>query len=868
MSTYTVDGAASIVVTATALPGNRAHAAVVLTALGDTKIAFHRTPLAKVVLSAEAWGRNILAGSSSLMRAVIRDDISKRHPFNFASVPDGIVLMANGIDPMLRWDGQSLQAEVAGVPAPTEAATIWLTAYTSDIRTTSSTAWAPGATTNVDDGAETVTTEITGNNFDFFAYVRYVDRHGNVSDLSPISKAAYGFIPGYTPPLPDGFGINSVFHYYRYSVPVTGSIYLVGGTDAVALAPGSEGAEPVSIEILTVPEIVADFGAFGITLSVDLDPPGQPGGTTVQQATYLDVPLPTGPFAGKVVRRQILRNTGGQASTWYVDIDTTDLTSDLFVSNNSDDDLLGMEAVPLFDDTGAPLANIHGFPPSWKSSIVSHLGRVFAAVDGVYEEGHIQVSAESDQVQGVGTDWPATMAGRALYVVGAREPYLIQSVDVANQILTLEQPYSDSSSIFAFYAIRPPAGEWRLVYYTPAGLPESWPPFYALSLQEDGDEITALMSLSSFLYIIEKRHIYRFTFKDDPATDGAVFLSSQRGCLNQRCWVQAEDTAYLLDEQGIHAFTGGVSQPISEPIQDLFRDDSPSPLKVDWDADQRYWHAAYSEVHATVRFFVAFTGNKYPRHAICYSYRTDRWWLEEYLRPICSSTRANVGIARVFVGLDHREMAALNVGWTDGLRDVGGTVQGTVGSSSATSLTDLSAHFTSDTTNLAVFLVSGRAKGQWRRVIAASSTRLDFLTPWMVQPRPGDAYIVAGIDFQWRAGWFRWTDSTEADNPRDVEIIYVPTDHGSLDLTLFYDHIEEPVPWSRDTDGTITLKAGDPIGIVDLNQVQGRAVMRLEGHQDTYVSGNQYVSPSLSGVQVKKPIRIFRLTMGGVEAEG
>ncbi len=332
--------------------------------------------------------------------------------------------------------------------------------------------------------------------------------------------------------------------------------------------------------------------------------------------------------------------------------------------------------------------------------------------------------------------------------------------------------------------------------------------------------------------------------------------------------MQAEDTAYLLDEQGIHAFTGGVSQPISEPIQDLFRDDSPSPLKVDWDADQRYWHAAYSEVHATVRFFVAMTGNRFPRHAICYSYRTDRWWVESYKRTVSCSTRANVGIARVFCGLEHREMMALNVGWTDGLRDVGGTVRGSVGAFSAVSLTDSQAHFTSDTANLAVFLVSGRGKGQWRRVVAVTGTRLDLLTPWSVRPRPGDAYIVGGIDYLWRSGYFRFTDSTEADNARDVEMIFKPVDQGTLDLQLYYDHVEEPRPWSRDTDGTVTIKAGDPVAVVDLTQIQGRAVQRAEGHQDTYVSGDQYVSPELSGVQVGKPIRILRVTLNGVEAEG
>ncbi len=845
-STFTKDGSASIVVTATSDAAvvdfvGEGTATVILTAVCRSNVGFYEVGYPHVSLKAQAWGRNILAGDSTRIRAVIRDDVSGRYPFNFATVPDGIVLLANGIDPMLRWDGQTLQIQLAGVPAPATAPDAVMASWTIDNTAVTTTTWSGGQ-----DGHEQINTVDTPNQDPYFAYVRFVDQYGNVSDLSPISAVAQVhaifsdgsslLIPQEQPPYPPGIPFVGFVSYFN-----------------------SDGTRN---HFETASEFRAIMAANGIPLPVT-------GVTFLYVMAYGNVALPTGLGAEKVWRRQILRNTAGQASTFYVDIDTEDLTSESFLSPFQDDTALaGNEAVPLFDDTGAPLANIHGFPPSWKSSIVSHLGRVFTAVDGVYDEGHIQVTAGSTQVQGVGTAWPITMAGRALYVVGAREPYLIDSVDVVNQILTLDALYSDSSSIFAFYAIRPPAGEWRLVYYTPAGQPESWPPFYALSLQEDGDEITALMSLSSFLYIIERRHIYRFTFKDDPATDGAVFLSSQRGCLNQRCWVQAEDTAYLLDEQGIHAFTGGVSQPISEPIQDLFRDDSPSPLKVNWNADTRYWHAAYSEVHATVRFFVAMTGAVYPRHAICYSYREDRWWIEEYKRPICSSTRANVGIARVFCGLDHREMLALNVGWTDGLRDVGGTIRGTVGSSSATSLTDPTAHFTSDVANLAVFLVSGRGKGQWRRVTAVGSTRLDLLTPWLISPRAGDEYIVGGIDFQWRAGWFRFADSTESDNARDVEMIFQPLAEGSMDLRLFYNHTEIPRPWSRDTDGSVSIREGDPVGIVDLTQENGRAIQRMEGHQELYVSGDQYVSPELSGVQAAKPIRIFRLTLNGVEQEG
>lgn len=858
MSTYVVSSGASIILTPRAVaPGASATATLILSASSSSTGGFQQLPTITLVFSAQAWGRNILDGDPTLLKAVVRGDLTPGFPLNMIVVPGGLVLAANGIDPMLRWDGAKLQVQVAGVPAPDEPiGQVWLTAYFCNIMGDTTTSWSGGQ-----DGFEQIETNITGQIFDYFAYVRYYDEYGNYSDLSPISAPAIAFIPGYSPPLPDGYGINSIFQYYTYSSGTsTGGQVLVNATDIDDITGGTL----VNISILSRDQIVADYASFSIILT----PLGMQGASSVSQVTYLDVPLPDGPFAGKVVGRQILRNTAGQASTFYVDIDTPDLQNTTFVSNNSDVSILANTPVPLFDSSGNSLANLGGFPPSWKSALAPFLSRVFAAVDGIYDEGMVQVTAGSAQVQGVGTHWPVTMVGRLLYVVGASQTYLIDAVDTVNQVLTLDVLYSDSSSIFAQYAIRPAPAEWRLVYYTPAGSPEGWPPIYALEIQEDGDDITGLMALASFLYILEKRHIYRFTFKDDPATDGAIFLSSQRGCLNQRCWVQAEDTAYMLDEQGIHAFSGGISQAISEPIQDLFRDDSPSPLRVNWNADQRYWHATYSEVHATVRFFVAMTGNRYPRHAICFSYRQQRWWIEEYHRPVCCSTRANVGIARVFCGIDHREMLALNVGWTDGLRTAGATVRGLVGYSSATSLTDPGANFSPDSVNLAVFMTSGISKGQWRRVIVASPTRLEILTPWTIRPRSGDGYIIGGIDYQWRSGWFRFTDDTEMDNARDVEISFEPVSQGTMDLSLFFDHVEQPRSWSRSEDGSVAITQGDPVGIVDLTQKQGRAIFRAEGHLEQNVSGSRYISPELSGVQVSEPLRIFRVTINGAEGVG
>jgi hypothetical protein len=692
-----------------------------------------------------------LPPSDGRLGTVLRTGLSGRHPFYFAEAADGVVLITNGIDPMLRWDGSGLSAEVAGVPAPATGPSILVV---GGIVSTSS----------------------------YLAFVRFVDRRGNVSDLSPISDAALGY-------------------------------------------------------------------------------------THLPRVTYTGVEVPTGAAAGKVQRRQLLRNTLGQADTFYVDVDTFDLTSTTFVSEKTDTELSGGEPVPLTDDLGDPLANTHGFPPGHKAVVVAHLGRMFAAVEVAYREGHVAVTAGVATVAGVATDWPANFVGRRLYVPAAPASYKIVAVDVAAQVLTLAGDYQGPTDLFALYAIKAAPGDRKLVMYTPAGEPESWPATYAFGVQEDGDEVTGLMAMSSFLYILERRHIYRFTFKDNPEKDGGIFLTSGRGCVNGRLWVIAEDAAYMLDEMGVHSFSGGESTPISAPIQDLFRDDTDSPLRLDWTVDPSLWHASYSEVHATIRFFVAMTGSRFPRHALCYNYRAKRWWIEEYTRPATSSCRGRIGTVRAFAGTDHRELLSLDVGHADGPRDPTATLRGTATASTPLSLTDALARFTPDMVNAPLHLVSGRGKGQWRRVVAVSATRLEVDRPWLVAPDAETGYAVGGIGWEWRGGTFRHADP-ENSLPRDVELVYQPNDAGTMDLRLYYDHADEPRTWSASRDGVAVVAAGESAVVVNLADPRGRADHRLDGHLERNVAGDRYVAAELSGVQVGEPVRVYRVTLNGVEPEG
>ncbi len=315
-------------------------------------------------------------------------------------------------------------------------------------------------------------------------------------------------------------------------------------------------------------------------------------------------------------RRQILRNLDGNAETFYVDIDTTDLASTEFASTSDDATLAAGTPVPLSTVDETPYANRYGVPPSHKAIVAAHLGRIFAAGDVSYTRGNARPVFGQPTIRGTGTAWRASMVGRVIYMVGAATVYEIAAVDEAGQVITTTEPVKDALGPFTTYAIRPPAGERRFVYFSEPALPEAWPPWNAVSLPEDSDDITGLMVKGSFLYILERRHISKFTFQTDPARDGFVFLTTRRGCVNDRCHVQVEDTAYMLDEVGLHKFDGQTSEPISTPIQNLFQQMGLGGLQVNWQADQRYWHAAHDPVRDTIRWFIAMTGLSSPRHLL------------------------------------------------------------------------------------------------------------------------------------------------------------------------------------------------------------------------------------------------------------
>jgi hypothetical protein len=743
-------------------------------------------------------------------------------PNSFAETPNGLLLVASGMDPMLRWDGMTGQAEIAGVKAPTTQPAL------------------------SGDGAGS----ILGT---YYAYLRYVDRNGNLSNLSPVSTkyettARSGNITGVSKTSPIKITCNA--HGL-----LTGTIVKISGVLGATSANGTW--------IITK----IDSDTFSLDGSIKSTNDYQSGGTWlagVSTISYSNIEVPSDP---QIARRQILRNTDGQTATSYVDIDTTDLTSASFTSTKTDSELSAGIAVPLFDSSGDDLAiSSYSVPPNYKGVLAHHLDRMFAAVDVEYSEGSVAVSFGSPTVAGIGTEWTPEIKGRSLYIVGAGKAYEITSVDVSDQKLTLAANYESASDPYANYAIRPAPAERRLVYYSESGLPEAWPPTNAISLQEDGDEITGLMPLASFLYILERRHIYRFTYQSDPAKDGFVFLSATRGCINNRCWVRVEGAAYMLDEAGIHLFQAGQSEPLSVPIRGLFNVDPDSPARINWSAS-RYFHAAHSPAEEVIRWFVALSGHYLPRHALCYDYRQQRWWIEEFSVPIGSSATVTLnGRPHVLLGSSGKRILAYGIGTIDGPDPAAGTVRGTVTSSGLLSIADTAATFASSgVVGSPVVIVSGKGKGQVRRIVSVAGTTLNVDQPWHDLPDTTSTYEIGGIRWKWRSGWFQIVDQ-ETENKRSVELVFAPTGKpATVDVKLYLDHSSAPVRWGINyDDGIIKATSRQPEITVDMTNAIGFAQAHFSGQRELRAYGPRFVSVELAGVVHMDVVTIYQVTLDGV----
>jgi hypothetical protein len=377
-----------------------------------------------------------------------------------------------------------------------------------------------------------------------------------------------------------------------------------------------------------------------------------------------------------------------------------------------------------------------------------------------------------------------------------------------------------------------------------------------------------MFRVGSLVYLTEASRTHTFSFVNNPALsesggDGQVFLSGYRGSVNQRCVVIVEDVAYMLDQQGVYAFKSGGSEPLSSPIQDLFDANGGYDYKVNWECSA-FFHGVHDVAQEIIRFFVCLDHRRYPHHCLCFDYRQQRWWLEEYPFPICSSCSGQIDSKPVvFLGSSGARVFVLGAGDLDGVK--GMTTAGTVTSSGIQTLTDSAAVF--DSTSLpgySVTITAGTGKGQRRIITAATSTALTVMVPWTTALSTDSEYQIGGIGFQWKSGVFRYAPE-EKSNVRQLELMGQEADDGFADLRVYLDRSQTALKWGATVNNQgIKTTRSNADAVLDLSHSDGNWQMRLDGLRQGNMDSPRFVEVELAGVQGADPVAFFELNIGGV----
>lgn len=763
-------------------------------------------------------------------------------PNHFEHTQDGRLLIASGFDHVLSWDGHSSTAEVAGVPAPATAPVI------------------AGAGFG----------KIVGR---YRAYMRFLDKNGRVSNLSPVSEEVVisgtsGFVYGATSESP-----------IRITTPghglTTGTVVFVEGVEGNTAANGYwtiQVRDPNSFWLLGS----ASNGAYSGPSSASAGVTSGAWYTGVHAITYNNLPVPNDQ---KIVRRQVLRNTNGQFDTYYVDVDAFDITGTYWVSNRSDDQLANQQAVPLFRANESDNAiSVYGLPPNDRKFMASMLGRTLAAGEVIYNQGAISVTYGSNTAYGIGTEWNPSCLFRTITIDGDPEPKTIGTIFSDTQQIGFSPPYRGVTNPYASYSIRPAGSSRALdVDFSQVGQPEAWSPTDRLTLEKDriDNEVTGMVRSSSFIYVLFRRGAKRLTYQRDPnpsGGDGAVYPAFNRGCINNRCWSVVENIPYMLDEFGVHAFSGPDNASVSRDMISLFRPTADSEYVINW-KNSEFFHSVHDPSSEKIRWFVCLDGSKYPKHCLVFDYQRSVWWIEEYFRPIASSCIGKMdGKLQVFLGSNAGQVLAAGAGSIDGPDVEAGTTRGNVTSSGATWIQDSSALFASEgLVNNPIHIVDGSGRGQWRRVVQVDGTKIYVDQPWLARLDATSVYQLGGISWKWRSKTFKIASSQTVEK-RIVATTTRPTETKELmNIKVFYDRKESPVNWGRSVasgpgEGVRTIQ-GEPEAVCDLSKARGFHQIAFDDQAPRGVERERHIEVELSGVKGQSQVEVYELAIAGVEGD-
>lgn len=561
--------------------------------------------------------------------------------------------------------------------------------------------------------------------------------------------------------------------------------------------------------------------------------------------------------------------SNGSAATWTLNGYNED--------TYTDEQLLALESENILNPAGGVYLSLSRFdpPPDNKAVVVHHLDRYWYAVDVEYTAGTVATNGTTT-VTGTSTNWTAQMAGRWIYIAGEPAPLLISSASATS--ITLATAATTSGSGKA-YAIRSTPADRNQIYYSEVDEPESVPAINAVVVPEspcDFDEITGLMPVGTALVVLKQRHLYRVTYSQQPQIYPQVSLIASRGCINQRCWTFYEDNAYLLDEWGLYRFNGESIDPLTGPIQDVFRDGATLDFSV-----RHWWSVEVDPLQEAVYCFVSYSGDTRPKHALVFHLRTGQWWTETYHREVGGITRIQVGGVHRLMSVGEQDVLSLhNESTLDGVTG-SPTVRGTVTAGGSTTLTDSTAAFTSGVVGAPVTLLAADGTQQTRRISAATSTQLTVSAAWTTNPSAGDKYQVGAIRCQAKTSRMRVQrqrggKEIDRDSDSKVQLTYQETT-ADFDLWLrAYSNNNATASQFKSTQkggSNVEFKLNSTDAVIHMQRdtnVRGAqagyaSVDFPDRIDDRSWAGERYLSIELEVYQGAEAIRLYGLCITGIE---
>lgn len=192
----------------------------------------------------------------------------------------------------------------------------------------------------------------------------------------------------------------------------------------------------------------------------------------------------------------------------------------------------------------------------------------------------------------------------------------------------------------AWYGVDTTGQKPNSLVFSEVDEPESVPESNEIVLQEsigDSDALVALIPLATMLLAAQRRHIYKIQYVAQPVIDASIMLASYRGILNDRCWDVMGGVAFIADSFGVYAFDGSTEEPISAPIDDMWRN-----RVIDFTKASQF-HVKCDTSTKTVRFYFCRATDAAPVRALCFCMATKAWWEEQYPYAVTASANMEVG---------------------------------------------------------------------------------------------------------------------------------------------------------------------------------------------------------------------------------